>query len=1003
MLAKWIAEIAASILSICSITAAFAQAAGSLNDLDAKILALLETGKFAEAIPLAELQLAEVEKAEPKNAVKVAERARRLGKLYWEMGRYADAEIRHKQALDGYTAALGSKHPEIGVALGYLGDVYRDQGRYTLAESTLKTALGIMRTADAGAHVIVGTVQNSLGRVYRVLERYAEAEALYNEALALQEAKYGPLNRYVGETVNNLAVIHHQQGHLEIAEDYYRRSRAIKEKALPADHIEIGRTLNNLATLLRRKGSLEEAEKLMRRSLAIREKSLGSAHAEVGQGYSNLGLILRMQRRFAEAAQAYNEALRIREAALGKNHPDVAQTLHNIAAMKRELGELEGVDQLYDRALEIYESVLTGDHDDITGTLMHKARALVDRRNWSEAIEDMRRAARNHRSVARREAYARRAPSAANLAQRSADLGFFARSLHRAVGSTISRENALSETFALAQQGQSSKAALALWQMALRQSQGKGGLAELLRERQDLGAEWQEKDEQLVTARIKGADIGNATSEKELANRIVAIDALIAEIDGRLAKEFPDYSAFASPEPILVEDARKGLREGEALIVFLDLPELKPFLEETFVWAVTKTDARWFRSDLGTGALAREVVALRCGLDTAAWWAKGTACAALSRATYSKADLKAGKMPPFDTARAHALYKSLLGDAEDLIQGKHLLIVPSGALTQLPFQVLVTAPPEPGKPTAWLAREHALTVLPSVASLDALRARPQAAAPGRKPYLAFANPLLDGKVDDEESRISAESAARRQDCRADKIEQMVFELSRDYAAHSASAALGTTADVDAVRRLEPVPQTATLVCGVKSAVGAAEDDIHLAERATETQVKSMNDKGALASYAVVNFATHGLVAGELKTLTEPGLVLTPPASRTDKDDGYLSASEVAALKFDADWVILSACNTAAGSAKDAEALSGLARAFFYAGARALLVSHWSVREKAAVELVTGAIAATKKGASRAEAMQRAMLTLADSANPETAHPSYWAPFVVVGEGAPASQ
>ena len=124
---------------------------------------------------------------------------------------------------------------------------------------------------------------------------------------------------------------------------------------------------------------------------------------------------------------------------------------------------------------------------------------------------------------------------------------------------------------------------------------------------------------------------------------------------------------------------------------------------------------------------------------------------------------------------------------------------------------------------------------------------------------------------------------------------------------------------------------------------------------------------------------------------------------TDLDDGYLSASEVATLKLDADWVILSACNTAAGGAEGAEALSGLARAFFYAGARALLVSHWAVDSDATVKLITGAVSrmAADKSVGRAEAMRQSMLALIDKGKPNEAHPSYWAPFVVVGEGAAA--
>lgn len=100
---------------------------------------------------------------------------------------------------------------------------------------------------------------------------------------------------------------------------------------------------------------------------------------------------------------------------------------------------------------------------------------------------------------------------------------------------------------------------------------------------------------------------------------------------------------------------------------------------------------------------------------------------------------------------------------------------------------------------------------------------------------------------------------------------------------------------------------------------------------------------------------------------EAGLLLTPPQVGTEANDGYLSASEIAGLKLDADWVILSACNTAAAEAKGAEALSGLARAFFYAGARALLVSHCYVDSNATVALIKGCLHAV---ASKPEARSR---------------------------------
>ena len=171
-------------------------------------------------------------------------------------------------------------------------------------------------------------------------------------------------------------------------------------------------------------------------------------------------------------------------------------------------------------------------------------------------------------------------------------------------------------------------------------------------------------------------------------------------------------------------------------------------------------------------------------------------------------------------------------------------------------------------------------------------------------------------------------------------------------------------------------------------------------RATGREVAPLSESGQLARYRIPHFATHGALAGQVSGSTEPGLLLTPPETPSEVDDGYLTASEIAGLKLDADWVILSACNTAAGGSQGAEALSGLARAFFHAQARALLVSHWEVNSKATVKLITGTMSrlALDNTMGRAEAMRQSMLALIKKGEPEQAHPAYWAPFVLVGEG-----
>ena len=200
--------------------------------------------------------------------------------------------------------------------------------------------------------------------------------------------------------------------------------------------------------------------------------------------------------------------------------------------------------------------------------------------------------------------------------------------------------------------------------------------------------------------------------------------------------------------------------------------------------------------------------------------------------------------------------------------------------------------------------------------------------------------------------------------------------------------------------LPALSETADELQAVAKVLGAQSEDIKLGEAASVTSVK----KEPLANYRVVYFATHALVAGEVekfaKVKAEPALVLSIPDEPTEDDNGLLTASEVAMLKLNADFVVLSACNTAAGDKPGAEALSGLARAFFYAGAKSLVVSHWEVYSDATVALMDGLFEALEANPrlSHAEALRISMLRMiGNSSEPELAQPMFWAPFVVVGE------
>jgi CHAT domain-containing protein len=450
---------------------------------------------------------------------------------------------------------------------------------------------------------------------------------------------------------------------------------------------------------------------------------------------------------------------------------------------------------------------------------------------------------------------------------------------------------------------------------------------------------------------------------------------------------FPEYANLANPDPVPVEDAQQLLHEDEALIQFL----IGSY--GSYVWAITKSDVRWVQLAAGRREIVNKVDALRCGLDARTWYDYGgSQCQRLLQTGYTSNDYERGAPLPFDLAKAHELYRDLFGGIEDLIHDKRLLVIPSGPSTKLPLHVLVTAQPPTGdqgvavdySAAQWLARRQPMTIVPSVAALKALRSGASTKPPTR-PFIGFGNPLLSGP--DGQNR----RAWQFQSCRREPSISFGQRLASamQYVPALASLFRGSLADVRELRRQMPLPETADELCTIAHRL-----------RAIERNLKHISATGELAKYGVLHFATHGLVAGDLAGLTEPALVLTPPNETSEEDDGLLTASEVAELELAADWVVLSACNTAAGQGGDAEALSGLARAFFHAGARALLVSHWEVNSYAAVKLSTAAFAALadNRASGRAEAIRQAMLSMIESGNPAEAHPSNWAPFVVVGEG-----
>ena len=881
-----------------------------------------------------------------------------LAQLLQATNRLAEAEPLFRRALAIDEKSFGPDHPSVGRDFSNLAELLHDTNRLAEAEPLMRRALAIDEKSLGPDHPDVALTLNNLAELLRDANRLAEAEPLYRRVIAIFEKNDPDKQPNYADALNNLALLLSDTNRLSEAEPLYRRALAIDEKSLGPDHPAVALKLNNLAALLHDTNRLAEAEPLFRRALAIDEKSLGPDHPKVASVLSTLAELLRDTNRLAEAEPLFRRALAIDEKSFGPDHPSVGRDFSNLAILHKFQGDWAGAVQLCLKAKTI--------------TIGAKA------------------------SGGRQENVLRKAL----LAQNTHGLRDCARMLYRANAHDAA---SLGQGFELAQWALQNEAADALSSMSARFAKGDAGLAKLVRTQQDL------THARRAAYRALDVAAGEADAKAAEAARldIADIEAKLKANAAVLERDYKEFAELSSPKPLSIADAQALLGERQALILFLDMPQYGKDPEETLVFALTTKEARWVSVSLGSQALSERVTALRCGLDKSQWdpdEASRDACMRLLGMEMSAFEYLSNASPPFNAGLAHDLYRDLFGSIEDLVEGKQLLIVPSGPLTQLPFEVLVTEKPDEKLArfdafhrASWLGMRQAITVLPSAGSLKALNAAKTSKASA--PFMGFGNPLLVGTNGNDKRAFAKQTCAKAAPPKRSLVASLTMKVTSLFRSGDVN--------VDDLRHQPPLPETADELCAVGRTLGVPEagldQAIFLGERATVARVKALSQSGDLAKARVVHFATHGLVAGETalfaKNKAEPSLLFTPPATVSEDDNGLLTASEVAQLSLDADWVVVSACNTAAAQGENAEALSGLARAFFYAGARSLLVSHWPVNSDAAVTITTGAVNALKAepAIGRAEALRRS-ITAQIAKGGDNAHPSVWAPFVLVGNG-----
>jgi len=916
-----------------------------------------------------------------------------IGQALVRQGRDAAAEPFYRRALEIDRKALGAGDPQTLLAISNLAGVLERRGRFVEAEPLRRDLLATSRARYGEKSAEAAAAAVALADVLRAQSKPGEAEPLYRLAIEADTRLLGDKSPGLAADLGSLASALDELGRHVEAEPLHRRSLAIRREVFGERDAATAQAYARVGENLDAQGRHAEAEPLLRLALNTDRDVRGSRHAATAADAAALGANLNAQKRPVDAEPLLREALAVRKALLGETHADTGASYGALGDNLAARGRRTEAERLHRKALSIIRAA-RGEHALATAQAYTAlASDLNARRRYAEAEPmlrlalDTRRAALGERHPDTAATYDALAENQHRLAsnagaealsskaveivraRRSADL--------TATGSdpdvAIRRARADAETGRAAEPVFKRYLRLA-WLASQEKPAEQSRLADqAFSAAQDLEVSPAARALAQTAARAaftRKTAAGDARVRQDLAGQVrqiegqlaqalpqddpakaarvgAALDAVgreLAGLDARLQKDNPKYAETIAPPALSIAEAQKRLRPGEGMLFIV------PTGDDIHVFALSRTQIAWNRIEGGQAQLEARIRTLRCQVDDGA-------CGGKPRL------ISEAHVAPFDLQTAYSLYRDLIAPVESALDGvDRLFVTTSGAFGGLPLGLLPTENVRTLNQASWLADRYALTTLPSVASL-------RTSAPSKRPasqrwaFVGYGDPDIAGPA-----RRSADG----------KSQNPAFA---------------------------PLPGTADELRAMARTLGAAPTSVRLGGKATEASIKSSPD---ISRAGVVAIATHGLLGHEIQGLNEPGLVLSPPATPSAKDDGVLTATEAAALELSADWVILSACNTAGGDgAPDADNLSGLARAFLYAGARALLVSHWRVFDDATAALTVQTLAIQKANPriSKAQALQRAMRTVRTGRKPdgsplpgwrpEWAHPAYWAPFVVI--------
>lgn len=791
------------------------------------------------------------------------------------------------------------------------------------------------------------------GRTYLILGQYRNALERFMRAIE---------NGYPRATID-LSDLYYRLGDYEMAEKHYKKSLAI----VADDQGTSSLVMSRLSRCYLARGRLELALKTQERALFIL-KHIEDKNGQA-QALNQIGVIYQARKQYGMADSSYTHALEMARS-LG-NRQLSSDIVYNLAENGRLQNRSVASKRFAAEALELKEAI--GDPLGIVKILHLQARLSTAEGDLEAGKAFYRQAIRQFEALAAdaadisREAKTKFIKGFSELYREYIDLLM---QLYEGTGNAAYHQEAFTVSELARSRIFSEMITEARTLQSLASTSTDPKFVDLL------------NSERLLNARIHGLQ-KQIQSTPEAGQR-VDLNRQLDEtrknreaVRNRLVGEYPQYADLKSPKPLGIPDVQKLLKDHEIVLSYFITPG------RTGLWAITNTDTAFAVIPMDRETLIGQCEAFRRTFSDIPKLLAG----------YKPAQGKKPVVEAFSGYRpeaAYGLYQVLVNPVAALLASKSSVFLSlDDLLYKLPFEALMTRLfSEHQGPTPFWGMElrnapfwvhtHAIVYLPSLSVLRGLREVVKEPNGQRSPLLAFADPVFTS------STASEASPAGIQATRASFLARMQTKSILN-------------------QKIPPrLPDTREEALTVARILGASpEKDIYLGERASEYNLKNL----PLTGYQYLLFATHGFMAGEFGPGTQPGLAFSFVGD--PENDGLLEMGEIQGLNLDADLVVLSACNTAAGGGENdrGEGFSGLTRSFMYAGSNSLLVTQWSVESSTAKRLVQqiftqaktqpigDAIAASKRTMIRIGAP----LGLSTEIAVSTAHPLFWAPYILVGE------